>query len=300
VVGAGAAPKPPGRDAAAVAANPVPRYAATMRIALISDVHFGRPTAHEGRLRKLSDQAAALTREFVAQMNHSDRPDVVVNMGDVVEDDSPEVDRGNYRQFVDILAELEAPVLHVAGNHELVNLTEDDLRDLWKHQGPLYYSRDLGSVHLTVLRTEQRGDVDVHLPPAQLSWLRDDLDRARLPALVFVHHPLSDMCLEGNRWFARAPNICLVVERAEVRRVLERSGKVAAVFSGHAHWNHFDLIAGIPYVSVQSLTENVDEDAPGRAARTYSLVDVDRQRILVRVFGLEPARYQFELGPAAT
>ena len=41
----------------------------------------------------------------------------------------------------------------------------------------------------------------------------------------------------------------------------QQSGKVAAELSGHAHWNHLDLVAGIPYVTLQSLIENVHEDA---------------------------------------
>ena len=102
---------------------------------------------------------------------------------------------------------------------------------------------------------------------------------------------------EGNRWFAKTPNICLVVERAAVRAVLEESGQVAAVLSGHAHWNHLDLVAGIPYVTLQSLIENVHEDVPGLAARTHTVVDVDEGRLLIRVLGEEPARYQFELRP---
>ena len=35
-------------------------------------------------------------------------------------------------------------------------------------------------------------------------------------------------------------------ERAELRRVFEQSGRVQAVFNGHLHWNHLDVIAGHP------------------------------------------------------
>jgi hypothetical protein len=102
--------------------------------------------------------------------------------------------------------------------------------------------------------------------------------------------------LGQNRWFERDPELCLVRGRERVRRILEASGQVAAVFSAHAHWNHLGLAEGIPYVTLQSLTENLDEDFPGRPARAYAVVDLDPDRILVRVFGEEPARYEFELG----
>jgi hypothetical protein len=77
--------------------------------------------------------------------------------------------------------------------------------------------------------------------------------------------------------------------------VIEASGKVVAVFNGHVHWNHLDVIRGIPYITLQSLTENLDDDAPGRPAAAYALCDIDERRLLVDVRGEETARYQFEL-----
>src|SRR5690606_36240965 len=131
----------------------------------------------------------------------------------------------------------------------------------------------------------ERKDRDVRLPEEQLGWLAADLDRTTLPTVVCIHHPLSDLELTGNRWFEDAPHICRVANRREVRAVLERSGKVRAVFNGHAHWNHLDVVSGIPYVTLQSLVENVEDDAPGRAAAAHAVVDVSPKRLLVDVFG---------------
>jgi hypothetical protein len=66
------------------------------------------------------------------------------------------------------------------------------------------------------------------------------------------------------------------------------------VFNGHLHWNHFDVIAGVPYVTLQSLIENVDDDAPGRPAAALTTVRLSDRRIVVRVRGNDPARYQIE------
>jgi Icc protein len=265
-----------------------------MRIALLSDAHFGPRATYDGKLRKLSDLAGPLTEQFVERMNREARPDLVVNLGDVVEDDNHDADLAAYRRFLELMSALEAPLLHVAGNHESVNLSDDELRALWNHTGPLYYSRETGGLHLTILRARHRRATEVTLSAVQLEWLRQDLAEANLPVLVFLHHPLSDMRLEGNRWFEREPHICLVKEREQARAILEQSGKVEAVFNGHVHWNHFDLVRQIPYITIQSLIENVEDDAPGRVARTHALIDVDPAHILVRVFGESPARYQLE------
>jgi Icc protein len=270
-----------------------------VKFALISDVHFGPPAYFEGKLRKLTHEAASLTRRFVEHMNSVVRPDLVVNLGDVLEDQDRERDLENYAAFMRALGELEAPVLHVAGNHDTINLSSDDLRSFWRHHGELYYSRVVEGVHFSVLHTLETKDTAIHLPEAQLDWLTQDLQAASAPVVVLMHHPASEMDLHGNRWFERAPHICRVAERRRLRHVLEASGKVVGVFNGHVHWNHFDVIAGIPYVTLQSLVENLDDDAPGRPAAAWAECRLGAQRLEIHVGGEHTARYQIELSRAA-
>ncbi len=267
-----------------------------MRFALITDVHFGPRACFEGKLRKLSHCAPELTREFVARMNDVEKPDVVVNLGDVVEDESPAADEQAYRIFTELLEPLTCPVLHVAGNHESVNLDDAQLARLWGHRGPLHYSRVVNGIRLVVLRTNHVRSTVVHLPEEQLGWLETELEQSTEPCIVLVHHPLGEMDLDGNRWFYKWPEICFVKEREAARRVIAKSQKVMAVFNGHVHWNHFSLIDKIPYFTIQSLTENVDDDAPGRPARTHAVVDVGTRSLRVRVEGEHPARYEIALG----
>ena len=68
------------------------------------------------------------------------------------------------------------------------------------------------------------------------------------------------------------------------------------MFNGHAHWHNIDLIGGVPFVTLQSLTENLDDDAPGRAARAVAIADINAEQFLVRVLGEEPRRFGY--GPA--
>lgn len=268
-----------------------------MKFALVSDVHFGPAAYHEGKLRKLTHEAEQLTRAFVERMNREVRPELVINLGDVLEDQSREIDLENYAKFVQLLAELDAPVLHVAGNHDTIHLSSSDLCSLWKHDGPLHYSRTVGGIHFSVLHTLETKDTAIHLPDEQFEWLERDLAEARDPVIVLMHHPASEMHLGGNRWFEKAPHICRIAERRRLRRILERSGKIVAAFNGHVHWNHFDLIGGIPYVTLQSLTENLDDDAPGRPARAHAVCDISAHWLSIHVCGEESARYQIEILP---
>jgi len=265
-----------------------------MRFALISDVHFGPLAYHEGKLRKMTHQAPALTRRFVERMNGIEQPDLVINLGDVIEDKNRAEDLENYGRFVELMHELRAEVIHVAGNHDTINLTEADLHSFWRTEGSLFYARDFGGIHWVVLRTVEIKDTAIHLPEEQLVWLEQHLADAPTPTIVLMHHPASDMVLQGSRWFESQPHICRVAERKRLRAILEASGKVMAVFNGHVHWNHFDVINSIPYVTLQSLTENVDDDAPGRPANSYAICDLDERRLVIHVNGAEPARYQIE------
>ncbi|MET0592322.1 MAG: metallophosphoesterase [Polyangiaceae bacterium] len=265
-----------------------------MRFALISDVHFGPLAYHEGKLRKMTHQAGALTRRFVDRMNGIEQPELVINLGDVIEDKSRDDDLENYGRFIETMRDLEADVIHVAGNHDTINLTEDDLRGFWKSEDPLFYSRDYGGIHWVVLRTVEIKDTAIHLPEEQMVWLEKHLATAPSPTIVLMHHPASDMVLEGSRWFETQPHICRVAERKRLRGILEASGKVMAVFNGHVHWNHFDVISSIPYITLQSLTENVDDDAPGRPSSAWAVCDIDERRLVIHVHGAEPVRYQVE------
>jgi 3',5'-cyclic AMP phosphodiesterase CpdA len=263
------------------------------RFALISDAHLGPPTRHAGKLRKLGDDAEPLTQAFVDALQ-GPRPDLVVNLGDVVEDESPEADRARYARFLEILGGAGLPLLNVAGNHDTVHLDDATLARLWGHDGPLHYARDVGPFRFVVLHSVQ-GARSVELPDTQIAWLDETLASSPRPVVVLVHHPLSDQELTGNPWFEEQPHVCRVSNRRGVRDVLHRSGNVVAVFNGHVHWNHLDVIHGVPYVTVQSLIENVEDDAPGRAAAAWAHVEVSRQRMHVLVRGEQPVRYQIEL-----
>ena len=265
-----------------------------MRFALISDVHLGPQASHQGKLRKLTHLSEELVAAFVRRMRDEVNPDVVINLGDVLEDESAELDRQRYGRFVAMLREIGKPVLHVAGNHDTINLTTDELCSMWGTTSTPTYSRDHEGVHFAVLRTVEHYRKRIELPAEQIHWLAEDLAKTKLPSVVLMHHPASEMLLQGNRWFEGRSHLCLVEERAALREVIEKSRKVVAVFNGHVHWNHLDVIGGIPYVTLQSLIENLDEDAPGRAAAAHAVCDLDEQRLVVNVSGAEQLRYQLE------
>lgn len=268
--------------------------AATLKIGFVSDIHIGPAAYHEGKLRKLTHHATRLLRDVVQRMNTEIRPDLLVNLGDDIEDESHDADLARYLECQALLREAKAEVVNVAGNHDSIHLAREELTHAWGHEGNLHYSIDRGGFHLVILHTIERKDVDVRIPQAQLEWLEADLAATRSPVIVLMHHSASEQDLDDSFWFHGLPQLALVKERAELRAILERSGKVRVVINGHVHRNHFDVIGGIPYITMQSLIENLDEDAPGRPAAAYGVLTIDDHRAVMRIGGNDPARYQVE------
>jgi Icc protein len=274
-----------------------------LTLGVVSDVHFG-PEAHfGGKLRKLTAHAASLLGQVMRRFDDEVHPDLVVNLGDDLEDESPELDRRRYQEFLSVLDAQRAPTLHVAGNHDRVHLADHELHELWRSSprtaracaeaSRLRYSLDVQGFHLVVLPTRETKDVDVRIDADDLAWLTSDLLATRLPTVLLMHHSASEQVLVGNRWFEGLPHLCLVRERAELRRVL-RMADVRLVLNGHLHWNHLDVIDGVPFVTVQSLVENLDDDAPGRPACAHAVVRLSERRTTVDVLGADAVRYQID------
>jgi len=264
-----------------------------LRIGIITDVHNGPRASFAGELRKLSELALDLAEEFVGAMNRVVRPDVVVHLGDAVEDESPEADRRHYAQVMDVLDDLDVRVLHLTGNHDEINLEGETLTDLqgrWALSSPL----DINGWRLLTLETHsdlKRTWVD----DSALAQLEAELAEFDGPVALFSHHPLADQDLTGNPWFERLPQLALVDERARVRSLLASAGNVRAAFNGHVHWNHMAEHDGIPYFTVQSLIENIS--APGaepQASAAWAVAELTPDAIRVDVRGWDPADWEFE------
>ncbi|MCS6899415.1 MAG: metallophosphoesterase [Myxococcales bacterium] len=266
------------------------------RLAFVTDMHFGPLAYFEGKLRKMSHEAPVLLRRVIDRLRQ-DPPDLLVNLGDDIEDEGREQDLARYGACQEILRSAGCPLVNVAGNHDTINLDGRDLNKIWGREGPLYYSLELGNLHLVVLHTVEHKDVDIRIDDEQLAWLREDLAHTRRDTVVLMHHSASEQDLSDTRWFHTAPHLALVQERSALRWILRQSGVVRAVFNGHLHRNHLDVIDGIPYITVQSLIENLEDDAPGRPAASYATALLDERRLVVRVHGNDPARYQIERSP---
>ena len=162
----------------------------------------------------------------------------------------------------------------------------------------MYYSFEFGQYHFVVLsfqiigdHTHIKEDIRAIVPPEQVEWLKANLNKTDKLALIFTHYGLAEDDMKGNFWFETDPHFAMFDNRAEVKKILEQSDKVIAVFNAHQHWNRMHVENNIPYFTVTSMTENFNND--GVPTKAYTIVNFDKDKIEVTVKGNDPAQWSY-------
>ncbi len=239
-----------------------------LRIGLITDVHYADVPERGTRFyrdsrEKMEKAVDALNRQKV---------DCTIEMGDLIDakSDPDAASELQYLRHIDrAFSRLKAPRHYVAGNHCIYSLTKAQFLDTIQRKR-FYYSFDMGAYHLVILDACFRRDgveygrrnndwTDTDIPPAQKDWLHEDLKATTRKTLVFIHQRL-DLPQGSQHNVHTAP---------EVRSILEKSGKVAAVFQGHHHVNDYREVGGIHYCTLNAMV-----DGEGNANNAYSTLQV--------------------------
>jgi len=259
-----------------------------MKFAILTDIHLGPEEYYKSVLRKINKDAKFFLSDFVKEMNNNAKPEFVVILGDLVEDDNEINDKDNINYIVKLLKKLKCPVHYVAGNHDLQNISEEELIKLFEQKN-LYYSFDKNEFHIIVLYTKSIKNKNAFISKEQISWLKNDLEKTNKKTIVFTHYSLADQDLAGNPWFEGNPEYCLVTNRKIIRNIISTSKKVIAVFNGHLHWDKQDIHNNIPYFTIQSLSEN--EDDRGLASEAHAIVNIAGDSVSVEIKGNYPKKF---------
>lgn len=272
-----------------------------MKFAIINDIHSGPDdSGFKGNVqRKLTYEAERLVKEFVEEMNTQENPEFVINLGDFIEDvNLRDTDIRYFQKTYELLSHLSMPVYALIGNHDVRTLSEDDIAKMLGYE-KMYYSFDKGDYHFIALsfvmtgdHTHNHADIKAEVPKEQMEWLKEDLAKTDKPTIIFIHYGLAEDDMKGNFWFASEPRYGLLDNREAIRTILEESGKVKAVLSGHQHWNRMNIHNGIPYFVVTSLVENFRND--GTPTEAHTVVNLDGEKIVVEVKGKDPAKFEFK------
>ena len=263
-----------------------------VRFGLVTDCHYADiPLAH--RPMPIGDasyrESCAKLAEAVAVFNR-ERPDFAIELGDFKDQGRDKAETLSFLERIEgVFAGFAGPRYHVLGNHDMDLLTKEDFFSRVENGGakPVsgHYSFAVNGVKVIVLdgcynaKNESYAPGnwiwhDARVPPFETEWFASELESAPGKVVVCVHQRV-DPAADGQHLMRNA---------AEIRALMERSGKVCAVFSGHQHSGGCTVENGILYYSLRALVLN-----EGAEENSYALAEVYASGG-VRVIGYRKAR----------
>jgi alkaline phosphatase len=256
-----------------------------VRFGVVTDIHYADTDPAGTRAYRESDGKLA---ECVQVLNAKGVA-FLVELGDFKDQDrTPDEARTlKYLERIEsVFAGFMGPRYHVLGNHDADSLSKAQFLAAAPNTGIVpnaaRYTFVSSGVRFVVLDANHKADgsdydrgnfnwTDTNIDAPQIDWLNGTLAASAQPVIVFVHQQLDGA---GDLYVKNA---------VQVREVLEKSGKVIAVFQGHRHEGAFSAINGIPYFTFKGLIEGA-----GPWNSSYSIVDV-MPDLEVRVLGYRQA-----------
>ncbi|MFK4760403.1 phosphodiesterase [Microbacterium sp. ZW T5_45] len=209
----------------------------------VSDTHF---LASGAKLGGRYDVESTFARTLEAIRTVHPRPAAIVFTGDLTDLGEPDAYR-RLRDAVDpVAAELGAPVVWVAGNHDERPALREGLLNGDASDEPITGVWDLEGLRLIALDTSVPGWHHGDLDSGQLDWLAETLATpAPHGTLLAMHHPPipSHLPLFDILELRHQDELAAVIRGSDVRGIL----------AGHLHYSSHGTFAGIP-VSVASAT----------------------------------------------
>lgn len=223
------------------------------RIAVVGDVHCGPDQG-----TKLGSRAPELLDAVLAEIERQ-QPDLVVELGDRINEVDPATDLLNVRRVAESFDTLSVPRVHLVGNHDVHHLSVEQNEAILG--SPLrHHSREAGGWHLVFWNPDCRytpREGNLRLGEDDLAWLDADLTAHQRPTVLFSHAPAHRSPMEGNLYFERRPEgRAWHLNVQDATDLLERHRHVILCVSGHTHWNALNFVGGIGFLTLPSLTES--------------------------------------------
>ena len=229
-----------------------------MKIIAFADLHYFAGDIEKAIFntsRKLVAYALPLLDALTEIINKDSEVDLAVNLGDVIQDTTEhDADIEALKFIFGRLEGIRPPCYSVLGNHDLKMMDSAlEVEEIMGRKSSL--SIDMGGWHLVFLSTEVRPELGTerggcykaqYLAEETLKWFGEDLAKTKLPTMIFTHFALADD--------ESVTDPCMFMKnRDEVKKIIEESGKVKAVFSGHQHITKTIIENEIPYYLLGSM-----------------------------------------------
>lgn len=260
----------------------------SVRIAVVADIHHGKPSA-----TKRGDAALPLLEAF-ADFSNAARPDFVLDLGDRISDENRETDLVLEQEVADAFQRVEAPVHHINGNHDRDHLEVADNEQILG-QSLQNQTVDVGGWRIALWRADSKIQRTADhsgfvLREADLLWLSRVAQKADRPLLVVSHVPVSGHAQTGNYYFQNNPSASTYPMAERARAALSQAAHPVVCLAGHVHWNTITTVDGITHLTQQSLTESFTTQ--GEPAGAFGLLELG-DTVTWRVEGLDPVSHAF-------
>ena len=96
-----------------------------MKLAIVNDIHVGKSLEHNNRVRASSHLVEDMLLGFLKELTQQHSPNALINLGDLIRSEERNIDLQKYCSLIKNFEELEVPVIHLLGNHELKKMSLD-------------------------------------------------------------------------------------------------------------------------------------------------------------------------------
>ena len=263
-----------------------------MRFGVFTDPHYAE---REPRINRYYSESHEKVAECIDLMNEQ-KVDFLIELGDLKDEGVSPKEEETLQFLTTMENELQrfnGPVYHVLGNHDHDSISKQQFLEATSNEGDCdkrsYYSFDREPIHFIVLdanytsagKEYDHGNFDwkdAHVPEFQLSWLKKDLKENNWPTIIFIHHRLDSV---DGAYKAYSPDNADIV-----RKVLEDSGNVIAVFQGHYHEGGLTEVNGIHYCTLKAVVEG-----SGPENNNYAIVEIGEDQV-IRLKGYRKTKSQ--------
>lgn len=225
-----------------------------MKIGLFSDPHYCHLEDVGGGRKPLAsyNKIKEAMESFKAQ-----GVDLCFCLGDLVDcpqGTTKEECKKNLRDIMSLINSYGIPFYLVHGNHDFLGLSEKDFEMENIHTPP--YIIDKNECKFIVLDSNYRSNMehfstagvvwdDANLPPFQVEYLRNALEKSDKDCVVLVHENLDPGVQYQH----------IIKNAEEIRNIISASGKVKLVIQGHFHEGSYTGIDGVPYLTLEAMCQ---------------------------------------------
>lgn len=187
----------------------------------------------------------------------NEKCDLVVCLGDLIDRENEHKKTVcNLKEISRVLDSYDLKTYVVMGNHDGFEFEVDEFYAILgeKHRPQNTYMDNKNLIFMDACYFK----TGIHYKPGDSDWtdtfypetdyLKEVLEKVEGDTYVFVHQSLSPTIREDHR----------ISNDAQIREVMEKSGKVCVVFQGHFHEGEESECNGIRYVTYPAMCENED------------------------------------------